>query len=67
MPAGRFLGREFLSLLPIPTVTLSLRPDGGITRRGQRGLELPALSEQETELSLWKGNAVSLQCNRLSR
>lgn len=67
MPARRFLWREFLSLLPISTVTPSLRPDGGVTRRGERGLELPGLSEQETDMSPWRGNAVSLQCNRLSR
>lgn len=54
MLAGRFLGREFLSLLLIPTVILSPlpRPDGGVTRRRERGLELPTLSEQETEMSL---------------
>lgn len=67
MPARRFLWGVFLSLLPLPTVTLSPRPDGGVKRRGERVLELPELSEQETEMSLWEGNAVSLRCNRLSR
>lgn len=65
MPARRFPRREFISLLPLPTVALCPRP-GGNEERGA-GLGLPALSEQETEMSLWKGNAVSLRCNRLSR